>query len=674
MNKNLKKIFKMAATGWALGIGLLPAEVSVIWDFSPGNENGWTTVNGVSWLDNNGVTAGQLNGGGILDYFGGINSSGNTRRAHDGAHVNFLYRSPVLNFGLVNETETVLEVDWVGGDGDDGGTAPLNPNEIIGGSTTPSGQKGLALLNLTTGNYDAFIYKEGNSTPISTNSFTRTQLTAAGVTLDDDYQLDFFENDDGGWGWTTMSQVRLDAAAISGPTVFWDFDDQQGGNFGWKVENGFANLATDGVEASVNGTDLAGDNPHPTLLFRSPEIRFSVARETEEVIQASFIGGQGNQDSSVEPADPAEVLAFNGGNSTSNGQKGLALLNVDTGLYEYFVYDSQDGGASPETIVVTYAELTAAGLDLNATYRFDFFDHDDGSAGWTRLESVNFKGLVVPPPNRADLVWDFSPGVENGWITINGVSWLEPDGVEAGQANGIGGNVSGNTVRAADGAHTNFIYRSPIVNFTNAAVEGIVVAFDFIGGAGNQESAADPTNPQTVIDSGTGITSAVGQKAIGFLNLASGQYDAAFYDPENGGDTQTVSLTLNDLVFAGIDPDADYQMDFLDNDDGGWGWTRLSEVRIDTDAVPSAIAGSIQVTSFNYAPESNTLTLSWDSVEGTAYEVQYSTDLNDWSASLDNGVPGDAGTETTRAFNLGTVGLGNPIRLFVRVRLAPPAG
>jgi hypothetical protein len=191
---------------------------TVTWAFSPGNEHGWTTVNGVSWVGDDGVEAGQANGGGIADYFGGINTTGDTRRAHDGAHVNFLYRSPVVNFGTSSATDPVLEIDWFGGQGNQSvNLDPTNPAGVgLGGTvTTDAGSKGLALLNLTTGNYDAVYYDPSNGNGVESISLTQADLTGAGVSLADNYQLDFFENDDGGWGWTRLDEVRIDSNAVA---------------------------------------------------------------------------------------------------------------------------------------------------------------------------------------------------------------------------------------------------------------------------------------------------------------------------------------------------------------------------------------------------------------------------------------------------------------------------
>jgi len=209
-----------------------------------------------------------------------------------------------------------------------------------------------------------------------------------------------------------------------------------------------------------------------------------------------------------------------------------------------------------------------------------------------KLSAVAAVSLTLNASAAVSVTWDFSPGNENGWTTVQGVSWLDANGVEAGQGVDIGGNDTGSTRRAHDGAHTNFIYRSPIVNF--ATVDGIdpVLEMDWEGGAGNQDGSANPLNPAAV---GAGLTSAAGQKGLAFLNLTTGNYDAVYFDPTDGNGVEIISLTQADLTTAGVSLTDNYQLDFYENDDGGWGWTRLQEVRLDANAVgaipePSAFA------------------------------------------------------------------------------------
>jgi len=223
----IKKFLKLVTASFGV-FGISPstahAGVSVFWDFNDvqGNDYGWTTVTGTAWFAGDGVGAGQADGGGIDGYFGGINTTGSTRNAHDGAHVNFLYRSPAINFAAVHETDPVLEFDWFGGAGNQEGVADItNPARVGTGVTTGQGQKGLALLNLTTGDYDAVYYDPTDGNGVESFSLTQADLVGAGVSLTDDYQLDFLESDDGGWGWTRLNQVRLDdnaVAAIPEPT------------------------------------------------------------------------------------------------------------------------------------------------------------------------------------------------------------------------------------------------------------------------------------------------------------------------------------------------------------------------------------------------------------------------------------------------------------------------
>jgi len=192
------------------------------WDFDVDNEHGWTTIQGEAFLAGNGVTAGQLNGeggrAGDAGWRGGVNA-GATRNSHDGAHSTMIFRSPVINFANASATGSVLEIDWFGGEGKGGNVTmdPTNPAGIVAGQTSglEDGVKGMGLLNLATGNYDAYSYKAGNG-GTEVFAYTAAQLEGAGVSMSADYQLDFFESDDGGWGWTRLEAVRIDEAAISG--------------------------------------------------------------------------------------------------------------------------------------------------------------------------------------------------------------------------------------------------------------------------------------------------------------------------------------------------------------------------------------------------------------------------------------------------------------------------
>ena len=220
--KNTMKVKQLLAGFAAVAFAAASANAALTaWDFTADNDNGWTAVKGGAFLADNGVTAAQADGEGIDGFFGNVNATGVSRNGHDGAHSSLLFRSPVINFGSAPAAGAVLEVDWVGGGGKQQGDLldPTSPDDILDGSTSglQDGLKGLALLNLTTGNYDAISYRDGNGGDVQTASFTLGDLTAAGVSTTDDYQLDFFETDDGSWGWTRLEEVRVDDAVIAVP-------------------------------------------------------------------------------------------------------------------------------------------------------------------------------------------------------------------------------------------------------------------------------------------------------------------------------------------------------------------------------------------------------------------------------------------------------------------------
>jgi hypothetical protein len=217
------KIKQLVASIAGLAFATTSANAALTtWDFVSSSD-GWASVQGSAFLADNGVTAGQLNGEGGRDgdagWRGGANG-GATRNSHDGAHSTMIFRSPNLNFANASAEGTVLEISWFGGEGKGGNVTmdPTSPADIVAGQTSglEDGVKGMGLLNLSTGNYDAYSYKQGNGGGTEVVAFTLAQLEGAGVSMTDDYALDFFENDDGGWGWTRLEAVSVDDAALTG--------------------------------------------------------------------------------------------------------------------------------------------------------------------------------------------------------------------------------------------------------------------------------------------------------------------------------------------------------------------------------------------------------------------------------------------------------------------------
>lgn len=71
------------------------------------------------------------------------------------------------------------------------------------------------------------------------------------------------------------------------------------------------------------------------------------------------------------------------------------------------------------------------------------------------------------------------------------------------------------------------------------------------------------------------------------------------------------------------------------------------------------------ITDISLNSETNELTLTWDSSEGSSYAVLYSPDLIDWESDLEDGVNADPGESTTMTFSLD--GLELPDTVFFRV-------
>ena len=203
---SIKKLGIALAAGLLLLDGSASAALTTTWDFSTGNTQGWTVISGFE----------NYNGGGIQA------SQNNTNNyAHDAAHPNFVVQSPLVNFGWVGVTDPVIEIEMFGGAGNQSGSAdPTMPSDVVnynGGNSDTNGQKGFAFLNLTTGMYDEVLYDSGNGGG-DTFTFTAADLATAGINTTDTYALQFYDNDQGSWGWTRLSSVSIDSNAIPEPS------------------------------------------------------------------------------------------------------------------------------------------------------------------------------------------------------------------------------------------------------------------------------------------------------------------------------------------------------------------------------------------------------------------------------------------------------------------------
>jgi len=171
------------------------------WDFGSGDLQGWTVANGAAYLrtgDGDGVTPANSSGG----------------YAHDGAHTTFMLTSPEFNLNDPGvDGVSVLVVEFAGGAGDQNGAGVIfhDPWEVLAynnGQSNSSGQKGLAFLNTSTLEYDAVVFENDNG-GTNIRSFTMDELIALGVDPFYNYRLQYFENDQGSWGWGQLNWINV---------------------------------------------------------------------------------------------------------------------------------------------------------------------------------------------------------------------------------------------------------------------------------------------------------------------------------------------------------------------------------------------------------------------------------------------------------------------------------
>ena len=173
----------------------------------------------------------------------------------------------------------------------------------------------------------------------------------------------------------------------------------------WVVLHGAANFTTGdggGVGPANSTGGRAHDGAHETFLMESPAVMFTgeTLVDGEHVLAVTFAGGAGDQDNQgVIFHTPAEVIAFNNGDSASNGQKGLAFFNLETGLYDATIFENNNGGI--DTRLFSMDDLIGLGVDPTQWYKLHYFENDQGSWGWGQLNSIQATAMLPEPGTLA---------------------------------------------------------------------------------------------------------------------------------------------------------------------------------------------------------------------------------------------------------------------------------
>jgi hypothetical protein len=207
----------------------------------------------------------------------------------------------------------------------------------------------------------------------------------------------------------------------------YGFDDGTIASNGWtEVSNNSVNQACFNVVYGGtlgNLTPQAGaglvaelgnliDSPGSTLWIRSPEFKLNGGTDDLSVY---LMGGSGEgADATGKLVANVPAQQFNDPlNTTFPSFLGIALRNVNTGVFVLAGHRSSNVWGSWERVAFTAAQLAA--LDQNATYTLDLIDARAGSWGWVNMDSVSIPGTeVIPEPT--DVSWNGS--ASNNWAAI----------------------------------------------------------------------------------------------------------------------------------------------------------------------------------------------------------------------------------------------------------------
>ena len=119
--------------------------------------------------------------------------------------------------------------------------------------------------------------------------------------------------------------------------------------------------------------------------------------------------------------------------------------------------------------------------------------------------------------------------------------------------------------------------------------------------------------------------------------------DLALYVSGSYTPTDTIALNVN----------ARYIVLNITAAHGGINNTSIAELQFSEASGTPPAAADLEMTEIDYAPDTGSLTLTWNSSPNETYGVYFSTDLIDWKIDLEGSFPADADAdETTATFDL----------------------
>ena len=296
----------VAALLTVAAVGTSARAATINWDFfsgGPTDLQGWTSISG-----------------GVMNYNGGVSASSSGADfggyAHDGGHVNVLFRSPTfeldgsgaLSFGIEGGQQALA--------------LPGNVSGVaIGGSAQHNnGFQGVALREVSTGNYVLTKRRSNDGGGFESLNWTVGELSTY-ANNGQIYTVEYVDTDHGGWGWSSFDQVAVPGFLSSGaPTQIW----ANGADGDWST----------GIWNPVNPT--TPDNTTKTQVDTAYTVTVDGARTTQQFTalnQGKLLIGGGNSLTVNGAISVATVSSGSGvtmaGNSTLSAQSGsIASLSA----------------------------------------------------------------------------------------------------------------------------------------------------------------------------------------------------------------------------------------------------------------------------------------------------------------------------------------------------------
>ena len=183
--------------------------------------------------------------------------------------------------------------------------------------------------------------------------------------------------------------------------------------------------------------------------------------------------------------------------------------------------------------------------------------------------------FAMTPVARAEQTYNFDDGTVQGWTVTTGLVWFEGGNrIEAGRPDEI---TPTTIIRGYDGTDTGtnptFVFTSPAFYLDPVSTSDLTATLE--GG-----DSRIP-NPSPTLTGVLGITESLfeaGFSGFALRNITTDTYE--FWQTRGGSGGGATEKAITAAQLDTLDPNAQYAIDFIDYNWGGWGWTSFDNVSI----------------------------------------------------------------------------------------------